>query len=219
MIKNQAVMPIGLPIPRVWRHSIGIGVVFSLVPTRTFAHDFGIGKGAYEDFLSGNQAVLADLPVLLALIAAGVFASIWKPNGFPLLWPSYLFGIAIGALIGFSGFIPSVISAYLTVIIFGLLGAAAPGISVNAMRGLYLFAGIMLCNAVLSGHTISEIPLFAYLGIAFALNVGIAVWAGLVSVLRETFPHGWVMIAWRAGMSWLVAIAVIAMTLMLRSVG
>ena len=48
---------------------VGIGSI--LLQTPALAHDFGVGKDAYEDFLSGNQAVLADIPVLLGSIAAG----------------------------------------------------------------------------------------------------------------------------------------------------
>ena len=178
-----------------------------------------MGKGAYEDFLSGNQAVLNDIPVLLGLIAAGLFASIWKADGFPALWPCYAMGLIIGALLGFSGAVAPVLPVYAAVIAVGLLGAAAPNLRVGVTRGMFLLIGIILANAVLSGHSVSEIPPFAYLGIAFALNIGVAISAGLVSVSLEKIPHSWVMIAWRAAMSWLVAITVMTMALMFRSAG
>ena len=103
------------------------------------------------------------------------------------------------------------------VIAVGLLGAAAPQIPTGLVRGIFFVIGLVLTNAVLSGHRISEITPFAYVGIAFALNVGVVVPAGLVAVSREKLPYGWVAIAWRAVMSWLVAIAVMAMALMLKS--
>jgi hypothetical protein len=199
--------------------SVFIGFALVLVPVPALAHEFGVGKGAYEDFLSGNQAVLNDIPVLLGLIAAGLFASIWKADGFPALWPCYAMGLIIGALLGFSGAVAPVLPVYAAVIAVGLLGAAAPNLRVGVTRGMFLLIGIILANAVLSGHSVSEIPPFAYLGIAFALNIGVAISAGLVSVSLEKIPHSWVMIAWRAAMSWLVAITVMTMALMFRSAG
>lgn len=194
-----------------------IGTALVLLPVPALAHEFGVGKGAYEDFLSGNQAVLNDFPVLLGVIAAGFFASIWKRDGFPSLWPFYAIGLAAGALLGFSGLVPPVTPAYSVVIALGLLGAAAPDLRIGVTRVMFMLIGIILSNAVLSGHTVSEIPPFAYVGIAFALNISVAVSAGLVSVSREKIPYTWVMIAWRAAMSWLVAITVMAMALMFRS--
>lgn len=192
-------------------------IVPSASPMPALAHDFGAGEGPYVDFLSGNRAVLADIPVLLGLIAAGLLSGIWKPDGLPSLWPVYAGGILAGAAVGFGGMIPPTLPTYITVIVIGLLGAAAPQMSTGLVRGIFFVIGLILANAVLSGHAISEIPPFAYVGIAFALNVGLAVPAGLVAVSREKLPYGWVAIAWRAGMSWLVAIALMAMVLMLKS--
>lgn len=203
----------------VWRFNLCLVVVIvlSVSPVSLLAHEFGAGQGAYKDFLSGNRAVLADNTVLLGLVAAGLLSGIWKPDGFPSLWPFYAGGVVAGAAVGFYGMIPPTLPTYVAVIAVGLLGAAAPQIPTGLVRGIFFVIGLVLTNAVLSGHRISEITPFAYVGIAFALNVGVVVPAGLVAVSREKLPYGWVAIAWRAVMSWLVAIAVMAMALMLKS--
>ena len=94
---------------------------------------------------------------------------------------------------------------------------AAPNFTTNVMRGIFVLIGIVVTNAVLSGHAISEISPFAYVGIAFALNIGAVASAGIVAVSRDKLPYDWVTIAWRAAMCWLVAIAVMALVLMMKS--
>lgn len=202
-----------------WQSSpfIATTVILAALPAPALAHKFGAGQGAYEDFLSGNRAVFSDMPVLLLLIAAGLFSGIWKPDGFPSLWLFYLGGIVAGAMLGLWGIFPPTLPAYFAVIAVGLLGAAAPNIPTALMRGIFVLIAVVVTNAVLSGHLISEISPFAYVGIAFALNIGVAVSAGLVAISREKLPYNWVTIAWRAAASWLVAIAVMAMVLMLKS--
>lgn len=181
-----------------------------------FAHEFGVGKDAYADFLSGNEAVLVDVPVLLGLIAAGLLAGTWKPDGFPSIWLSFIVGIFAGAALGFSGLVPPTWPAFLAVIAMGSLAAWARPFSTAMMRGMFFLIGLVLTNAVLSGHTVSEVPPFAYVGILFAFNVGVSAVARLVFLSHQYFPYGWVGIVWRAGSSWLVAIAVMALALMLR---
>ena len=196
---------------------LALAALFGLLPAAAFAHDFGVGKGAYEDFLNGNVAVLADVPVLMAVIAAGILAGIWKPEGFPSLWPSFFVGLLVGTVLGFVAAPPASLPTYIAVILIGLLGAAALDLSVGIMRGIFFLIGAVLTNAIFSGHTVSEIPVFAYIGIAVALNFCIAAAARIVMLSRERLQYGWVMIVWRAGMSWFVAIAVMAMTLMLKT--
>ena len=179
-------------------------------------HEFGVGKDAYADFLSGNQAVFVDLPVLLGVIAAGLLAGIWKPEGFPKLWLSFIAGIVAGAALGFTGLVPPAWPAFVGVIVVGALGAWALPLSTNVMRGIFFVIGMILCNAVLSGHTVSEVPGFAYVGIFFALNLCPSASARLVYLSHQYVPYGWVSIVWRAGSSWLVAIAVMALALMFR---
>lgn len=177
------------------------------------AHEFGAGQTQYEDFLSGNRAVLTDIPLLLGLIAAGLYAAIWRGEGIITLWLPLAIGLVAGTALGFSGLVPPVIPAWFAVMVLGLFGAAKPDVPIHALRGIYLVAGILFTNTVFSGHTVEEIPLFAYVGIAFAINLVVLACAGMVQVSLEKLPYGWVMIAWRAGMSWLVAIAVMAVTL------
>ena len=202
-----------------WRSGTYFATATLLIatPAPALAHKFGVGQDAYEDFLSGNQAVFSDIPVLLLMVAAGLLSGIWKQDGVPSLWPFYLVVIGAGAMLGLLGVVPPTLPAYGAVIATGLLGAAALRMPTTLMRGIIAVIGVIAANAVLSGHLISEISPFAYLGIAFALNVGIAVSAGVVAISREKLPYNWVVIAWRAGTSWLVAIAVMAMVLMMKA--
>lgn len=178
------------------------------------AHDFGIGKDGYEDFLIGNLAVFTDTPVILLMLAAAFLISIWKADGLPQVWAFYVLGAILGALLGFAGILPPALPAFIAVIVTGLLGAVALNVSVGLMRALVCLIGIVLGNAILSGHTMNELPLFAYFGLFFALNLGLAIPASIVAITRDKLPYSWVLIVWRAGASWLVAVAVIAMMLM-----
>lgn len=193
-----------------------MGVLLLALTSPAFGHEFGVGKDAYADFLSGNQAVLVDVPVLLGVIAAGLLAGTWRPDAFPSVWLSYIFGIFAGAGLGFSGLVPPTWPAFLAVIVIGALGAWALPFSAKVMRAIFLLIGVFLANAVLSGHTVSEVPASAYVGIFFALNIGVSACARLVFLSHQYLPYGWVSIVWRAGSSWLVAIAVMALALMLK---
>lgn len=194
-------------------------VLFWFYPNGVSAHNFGSGKGAYENFLSGNQAVLADVPILLGLIATGIVVSNWKPDGLPKVWLFFIIGVLAGMALGLSGLLPAIMPTYVTVCLIGLLGAAAPRLPVAGMRLLVGISGVILANAVLSGHTLGEIQPFAYAGILFAINLGLAISAGIVSLSLEKLPYGWVNITWRALLSWIVAISIMAMVLMLKVSG
>ncbi|MEO0547133.1 MAG: hypothetical protein AAF035_09300 [Pseudomonadota bacterium] len=209
--QRPAALLFGLPL--------AIALASAFLPTPALAHEFGVGKDAYEDFLSGNQAVFVDFPVVLGVIAAGLFVSIWRADGFPTVWLPYLAGLVAGAVLAFALAIPPALPMFVTVIFVGLLGALAPDLSTRMMQGIYFVVGMVLTNAVLSGHTIDEIPAFSYVGIAFALNFGVSACAAIVYQSREKLSYDWVMIVWRAGSSWLVAIAVMGIALMLRSTG
>lgn len=196
--------------------------LFFIHTAPVLAHGFhGVEQTAYQqanqDFVTGILATFYDTPVLLGLIAAGLFSGIWKPDGFPSLWAFYLGGILAGAAIGFWGILPPVEPAYFAAIAIGLLGAAALNIPTNLMRGLFFVLGVVFTNAVFSGYSVWDVPAFAYLGVAFALNLGVAVPVMLVWLTRTKLPYSWVTIAWRANMSWVVAIALMSMVLTMKS--
>lgn len=206
-------------LPLLARRQLLLLGTLGLFPRGAWAHNFETGQGAYQDFLSGNQAVLADLPIVLGLIATGILVGIWKTDRLPRVWLFYNIGALLGVFMGFSGVVPPVLPAYIAVCLIGLLAAASPAISVFMMRLIVGVMGAIFANAVLSGHTIDEIQTFAYLGIFFALNLGLAAPAAVVTISREKLEYGWVYITWRALSSWLVAISIMAMVLMLRTGG
>ncbi|MEL6968402.1 MAG: hypothetical protein AAGM04_13570, partial [Pseudomonadota bacterium] len=190
------------PLPWCFGRLLFVAGAGLVLTTGASAHDFGVGKNAYEDFLVGNQAIFSDLPVLLGALAAGLLAGIWKADGFPALWLSLIVGLVVGSLVGFFGAPPPLVITYVTIILVGLLGAAALNLPLVPMRGIFFLAGGVFSNAVFSGHTPAEIAPLAYVGIFFAINFLIASTARLVYLTRENLPYTWVPIAWRAGSSW-----------------
>ena len=191
-------------------------LIAGLAPDHARSHDFGVGRDGYEDFLFGNLAVLIDTPVVLGMAATGLFVGIWKSDGLPQVWLFYIAGMFGGAVIGLFGIVPLALPAYAAVFLVGLLGAAALDLSLAMVRVIVGLIGMVLANAILSGHSIGEVRPFSYFGIAFALNMGLSFSAALVAISRENLPYGWVLIAWRAAASWLVAISVMAAVLMYR---
>ncbi len=187
-----------------------------------FAHDdLGAAPSpfqqAYQDFLFGILGVVSNTPVVLGVVAAGLFAGMWKPDGAPVLWLMYLGGLGVGAAVGFSGVMAPTLPAYLVCIAVGLLGAAALNLPAGVMRGIFFVVGAVVANALLNGFSAAEIPPFDYIGMAVALNLGLLAPAGLVALTYDKLPYGWVPIAWRAAMSWIVAIAVMALVLDMQS--
>ncbi|NBT29684.1 MAG: hypothetical protein EBT18_09415 [Gammaproteobacteria bacterium] len=202
--------------------AVATTLINSIYPGSVLAHDdFSAQQSlyqiAYAEFLSGIRAVTINTPVLLGLIAAGLFSGIWKPFGFRLIWPVYLGGIVAGALVGFSGVAPSTVPAYVVCIAVSLLGAAALSIPAGVMRVIFFVLGLVLTNEILSGHRASDIPLFAYVGIALALNLGPFVPAGFVALSHRRLPFTWTPIVWRAGLSWISAVLLLTLLLTMRS--
>ena len=209
----------------IWVACLGLAAtaILCAAPAPLIAHGFHAldqaeYQRAYEDFFTGILATYYDAPVVLGLVVAGLFAGIWKPDGFSSLWPFFIGGSLAGAAVGFWGTVPPAQPAYSSVIAVGLLGAAALNLPTGLMRGIFFVVGLCLTNAVFSGYAVSDVPPFAYVGVAFALNAGVALPAVLVWVSREKLPYGWVTIAWRASVSWVVAIALMAWVLRIRSI-
>lgn len=194
-------------------------VTIAVTADVAFSHNFGSGKGGYHDFLLGNMGVLIDTPVVLGMVATGILIGVWRSDGLPDVWLFYIAGMVSGAIVGSTGVIPATLPAYVTVFLVGLLGAAALNISLDMMRAIVSLIGFAFANAIFNSHAIGDIPLFSCLGIAFALNLGLASSASLVVISRVKLPYDWVLIAWRAAASWLVAISIMAMVLMLKSPG
>jgi len=69
--------------------AVATTLIISIYPGSVLAHDdFSAQQSlyqiAYAEFLSGIRAVTINTPVLLGLIAAGLFSGIWKPFGLRL---------------------------------------------------------------------------------------------------------------------------------------
>lgn len=181
------------------------------------AHDFGLGGDAYAEFLSGCAAVLTELPVMIAMIATGILVSLWDREGLPKVWLAFVAGVVGGMLVATAALIEPVTVAYGSAIALGLLAAAAVTPDLKLMRLVLFFAGFLPVAALLSDHEFGTVPLAAYAGILFMTNIVLSASAGLVSIALKNIPFSWVSIAFRALASWLVAIALISFSFLLRT--
>lgn len=171
------------------------------------AHDFGLGGDYYDAFVSGAGAITGDIGALLALGSIGFMISIWEVEGMPRVWPHLAIGAAIGLLA--SPLLPDEMPLLHlgTAMVCGLFAAAAFNLPRQVIGAICALAGLNSVLGTLGGHAFADVPLLAYLGVFFAVNTGVAMAAGLVTLARNCFPQGWMMISCRALSSWIVAIA------------
>ena len=78
-------------------------------------------------------------------------------------------------------------------------------------------AGLMTALGTLGGHAVAATPVTAYAGVFFAINIGVSMSAGAITLARRKFPHSWMLIGCRALSSWVVAIAMIMGAFLLRA--
>lgn len=210
---------------RLMRGGIRSGPAFLLIPGLlvlsgpAHAHDFGRTSDFYARFNEGAGVVFADVALLIAMAATGFFISIWRRYGLPQVWPALALGILAGFLLPLQAIgKPEVASLALT-LIAGLAAGAALSLSVWPMRLACFLAGLTLVAGTLGGHAPGSVPLGAYAGILFALNLGTAIAAGIVTAALQRLPERITLITFRALSSWLVAIAVMMLALALRGTG
>lgn len=202
----------------VWRPGLS-GLVLALVPLNAGAHEFEIGGGAYDDFLSGGAAVLNDLPVLLALMSTGILVSLWNRQGLPLVWPAFLASVIAGFVL--AGLVPvdPVPVLYGAAIITGLLAVAAVRRTRPIMAGIVFGAGLMTGWGILAGHGWGELPPGVYAGLFALFNLVLAASAAFASALLTRLSSRWTEIALRALASWLTAIAIMSLAFVLGQPG
>ena len=197
-------------------HGFILGVLPLVLPRDAHAHDFGAGSDTYGVFLSGCTAVLAELPVMIALLSTGILVSLWDREGLPKVWPGFLAGVAGGMLLALADVVDPVGIAYGAAMALGLLAVAAVKPGIPLMLGILFIAGLLPIAALLAGHEIGTVPVAAYAGILATANFVLAASAGITAIMLERLPYGWVSVAFRALASWMVAIALISFTFLMR---
>jgi hypothetical protein len=195
------------------------GGLFTFAPFDAKAHEFALGGDAYEDFLAGGAAVLIDLPVMIALISAGILVSMWKQEGLPLVWPAFLLAIPTGFVIAALVPVDPVPLLFATAIALGLLAVVAIRPGVRIMSAILFLTGLLTAWGILAGHAWGEVPPGAYAGIFGLFNLVLATSAAIVSTALKRLPYGWVEISFRALASWMVAIAVMGWVFLVGQTG
>ena len=179
------------------------------------AHDFGSAASTTGDFLSGCTAVLAELPLMIAVISAGILVSLWNGEGLPKVWLAFVVGLFAGTALALANLSEPLLIAYGSAIALGLLASASIKCGLTLMRLILFLAGLLPIAAFLAGHDLGTVPLIAYVGIFVTINIVLAVSAGVVAITLKKLPYVWAPISFRALASWLVAIAMISLALLL----
>ncbi len=190
-----------------WRASAALAIILFAGPAQ--AHTFLPEGGFYDRFIEGNLVVLAYPATLLPLIALGLMASLWDPEGLLRVWPSLLLGqlvgIGLATMVG-SAIVIGLLSAGAVVAIFAALLNAHKDIEVH----LAAFAiGTLAVATSLEGHGFFELPVAIYIGILFATNLTVAVSSALPRVTMERNDAAWLRIFWRVVASWIGAILIL----------
>ena len=177
--------------------------------TPALAHSFLPEGGFYDRFIEGALVVLAYPATLLPLVAAGLLASLWHPDGLLRIWPVMIAGQAVGvgvaALVG-TWVLPVMMGAGVTV---ATLAALLPSHSALIVYVAAAITGLLALAVSLEGHGLFELPLAIHLGIFVAANVAVALGAGLPGATLEGNDKAWVRIAWRVAASWIAAVLVL----------
>lgn len=206
-VRNQTSRALRLTVP---------ALVAGFIPGAAHAHDFGKDNDLYARFAEGAGVVFNDIPLLLASIALGIFVTLWRREGFPVIWAFLAAGIAGGLVLPMEAFVIPELASLPAAIALGLAGAAALKISTFWLRVTALVAGVLLAVGALGGHAPGSVPFGAYIGIFFGLNLVTATSAMGTSIALGDGNAPVPRIAMRALSSWVVAIAVMMLALIYR---
>jgi len=190
-----------------------VGILF---PTNAFAHAFMAGADSYQAFLEGVQVVLFWPPTMMAMIALGLFASLWRANGMVLVWPYLILGQMAGILISALNLQGMAILPYLVGILLAFITALELVKSPAGAKLLAAAIGFAVTASALEGHPLASLPLMIYLGIFVAANMGVATTAALVAISLERLKYHWVVIGWKIVASWLIAIMMLQLAFELK---
>ncbi|MCC0030160.1 MAG: hypothetical protein H6891_07860 [Brucellaceae bacterium] len=170
------------------------------------AHAVGAGDGPFRAFWIGVLEVFASPPVVVAILASALMATIWRADALLRLWPALAAGTLAGAVVAFAEVANPLAVALCGATLLGLLGSAGSPLSAGAMRVVAVAAGVVLSVSALGWHSWSMAPATSYAGTLVALNGGFALAAGLLGAAKAAVRKAWFDIALRAVASWLVAV-------------
>ncbi|WP_102107257.1 hypothetical protein [Oceaniglobus roseus] len=186
-----------------------------LVPAPALAHAFKSGAGAWEAFVEGTAVVLAWPPTLIAMLAMGILAGLWRPretgprDGMVRIWPFLILGQVAGLLLSAAtlpalGWAPHLVGLLTT-----LAAALAPGRLPAMVKALAFATGLAVLAGALDGHPLGSLDIAVYAGILFGANLGVAIAAGLVTLALDQWEKPWIAIGFRVLASWGAAILIL----------
>lgn len=170
-------------------------------------------------YVAGIEATITYLPVMLLMIITGLYMGLHPALPAQNLGIYALTGLVLGAVLGAfatRGAIapPFMASTLAVTILAGLALALVPKMTDTLVYTLITGLTLVMSNAMTSGVFWWEILPFSHAGVATTLILGLSLICGLVRLSITRLGDGWVVIAWRAAASWIVAIAILMTAVM-----
>ena len=173
------------------------------------AHSFAAGADAYALFVEAVGVPASEPPAAVALVALGLMAGIWHPDGMPRIWPALIAGAVVGVLAAPAVALPLGLPLLLLAVLTGGLGALALDWPRALPAGLAAVIAALAGALSLAGHAWGTLPLAVHAGVLVGINLLVTVPAGLVAGTRRSIAAAWPMIVWRALASWAAAVAIL----------
>lgn len=196
----------------------GLAAAALLAAGPAHAHAFESGQDAYALFLQGVAQPWLALPVAVLLVGTGLFLGIWRQEALVPTWPALILGALIG--FGLGPLVPEVGGAVLmgAALVVSALGLLALPLAAPLAFGIAAFATALSGRYLMETHALGELPLAFLIGMGVGATTAVALPAGLVQASRERIAHAAVLIGWRALVSWVGAVAILALAFALRPV-
>ncbi|MEM9277442.1 MAG: hypothetical protein AAGA76_02590 [Pseudomonadota bacterium] len=187
----------------------------ALTSSKAHAHGGNHFQHAFDDFFYGFEATFSFASAILPTLATGLFAGT-RPT-FSLTWTAgfLLVGFLLGVLVAPFGWIPTDMTAYVATILIGLIVAASPNIERWLSGTLIVGTTAITANVMFSGYDWLVIPLFSYLGVGTAILLGSMTTCLVIQLVIASVRYDWIVIAWRAIASWIVAVSILMIALLI----
>lgn len=196
-----------------------VSAALLMTSSRADAHSFGTGSDAFGAFVEGATAILFSPVALLPCLSLGLLLTLWQNEGMLKAWPILILGQIAGFLVA-----PMVGTTVVpaSVAMGGGMAALAALLPRHVREEAFLLAGAngfatMLVS--LEGHGWMGLAIPIYLGIFAGANFAVAAGAGIARMIFERVPYPWMRIGIRIVASWLAAIQVLMVALLLAPSG
>ncbi|QJD71994.1 hypothetical protein [Marinobacterium sp. LSUCC0821] len=179
------------------------------------AHSFGAGTDAFVSFLNAVSIFVSDPILLLPSISLGILAAAYKTRGLVDIWPwlfgSHLVGFLTASLVG--DWVNSIL------LVVGLAVATIAALVSKPAKILVIssgvITGVLTMLVSLQGHAWHELSMSVYVGLFAGASMGVVISSGIAEVALEKLPEKVSKIALRVAASWLAAIQLLAVMLLI----